>query len=142
MEENKKDELQEQLEANNDLAQEEADAKIPAAGRRFIIWVLGGVYLLYTGYSLCKNVLDGAEGASAGFFVAGAIFAVIGAGLLIFSAMSMWKEDKLKKEREAQEAKQQTPDEEVKDFADARTEKKSMSIAERANLTRRLDEEE
>lgn len=143
MEEYKKDELQEQLEADNDLAQEEADGKIPAAGRRFIIWVLGGVYLLYTGYSLCKNVLDGAEGASAGFFVAGVIFAVIGAGLLIFSAMSMWKEDKLKKEREAETAKmQQTPGEDEKTFADAGTEKRSMSISERANLANRIKEEE
>lgn len=141
MEEQNKNGLQE-TETDDGSAQDEQAGKIPEAGRRFIIWVLGGVYLLYTGYSLCKSVLDGAEGASTGFFVAGLIFAVIGAVLLIFSAKSMWTEDKMKKAREAELAKMQQTSGNDSETTDAATEKKSMSISERANLTKRLDDEE
>lgn len=141
MEEQNKSGLQE-TETADGSAQEEPMGKIPEAGRRFIIWVLGGVYLLYTGYSLCKSVLDGAEGASPGFFVAGLIFAVIGAVLLIFSAKSMWTEDKMKKAREAKLAKMQQTSGDDSEITDAETEKKPMSISERANLTKRLDDEE
>lgn len=142
MEERNKDELQE-LEAEKDSVEAEKEDQIPAAGRRFIIWVLGGVYLLYTGYSLCKNVLDGAEGATTGFFVAGIIFAVIGAGLLLFSAKSMWDEDKKKKAMAAETEKLQNESlTKTETSSDTTYEKKSMSISERANLAQRLAENE
>ena len=47
----------------------------PAAN--FGLLLLAGVYLLYTGYKLCANVLKGEEGASWGFFIAGAAFLII-----------------------------------------------------------------
>ena len=40
--------------------------------------LLAGVYLVYTGYQLCKDVLTGVEGASVGFLAAGVAFLVIG----------------------------------------------------------------
>ena len=39
--------------------------------RSYVLMILAGCYLLYTGYRLCKNVLDGVEGGSWGFFAAG-----------------------------------------------------------------------
>lgn len=119
----------------------------PSSNRRFLLWTLAGIYLLYTGYSLCKNVLQGAEGAGTAFLLAGVVFAVIGAGLLFFSVKSMITEDKLKKVREAKEAGIRAAaggelDAASKESESASGGKKSMSIAERANLTKRLEDEE
>lgn len=83
---------------------ESQEEQNPSSNRRFLLWTLAGIYLLYTGYSLCKNVIQGAEGASTGFLLAGIAFAVVGAGLLFFSAKSMLAEDKLKKAKAAKEA--------------------------------------
>lgn len=119
----------------------------PSSNRRFLLWTLAGIYLLYTGYSLCKNVLQGAEGASTGFLLAGVVFAVIGAGLLFFSIKSMITEDKLKKVKKAKEAGMRAAaggelNAGSKGSESVSGEKKSMSIAERANLTSRLEDEE
>lgn len=36
--------------------------------RSYVLMILAGCYLLYTGYRLCKNVIDGVDGGSWGFF--------------------------------------------------------------------------
>ena len=147
-EEQSTSELTEDSLQNTSTAQKETqEEQSPSSNRRFLLWTLAGIYLLYTGYSLCKNVIQGAEGASTGFLLAGIVFAVIGAGLLIFSAKSMLSEDKLKKAKAAKEAGMRAAaggelGEKSQGKGVTSGEKKSMSIAERANLTKRLEEEE
>ena len=97
-EQNKEIEEQENKNASEDSRQNMQ----PIPTRSVILWVLAGGYLLYSGYTLCKNVLDGVEGSSWGFFVAGAIVIVLGA-VLVFMGLKNYN-DKIKAEREAEEA--------------------------------------
>ena len=132
MEENKNKELQEDTQ---EVVENQEETKSPNA--RYVLWILAGGYLLYTAYSLCKGFIAGEEGTSIGFLLAGIAFAVIGAGLVFVSVKNMISEDRLKKAKEATNAaggefaKESEP--EIH---------KSMSIAERANLTKRLDDKE
>ena len=48
--------------------------------RTCLVMILAGVYVAYLGVSLCQNVINGAEGSSPGFMVAGVIFIVLGRG--------------------------------------------------------------
>ncbi len=50
--------------------------------RNCMLMCLAGLYILYTGYRLCKNVIDGVEGASFGFFIVGVVFLVLAVGML------------------------------------------------------------
>ena len=59
-----------------------------------------GGYLVYTGYRLCANVISGAEDSSTGFLVAGGIFVVIGAVLLIMAVRNLAKAGAQKHEME------------------------------------------
>ena len=89
MEENKNEELQEQVQTESQEEQK------PSSNARFMLWTLAGIYLLYTGYSLCKGFITGAEGTGIGFMLAGIAFAVIGVGLLVASIKTMISEDRL-----------------------------------------------
>ena len=137
MEENKNKELQEDTQ---EVVENQEETKSPNA--RYVLWILAGGYLLYTAYSLCKGFIAGEEGTSIGFLLAGIAFEVIGAGLVFVSVKNMISEDRLKKAKEATNAA-------VKAAAGGEFAKesepeihKSMSIAERANLTKRLDDKE
>ena len=83
--------------------------------RSYVLMILAGCYLLYTGYRLCKNVIDGVDGGSWGFFAAGIGFLIVGAVMLFIGGKNFIKRD---------------------------TEKKTMSIAERARLASSLEESE
>ena len=79
--------MEEQKRENKEeLQQETAEEKNSGQGnsstRSSLLWIFAGGYLVYTGYRLCKNVLDGVEGGSWGFFAAGAAFIVVGAVML------------------------------------------------------------
>lgn len=132
MEENKNEELQEQVQTESQEEQK------PSSNARFMLWTLAGIYLLYTGYSLCKGFITGAEGTGIGFMFAGIAFAVIGVGLLVASIKTMISEDKLKKAKAAMAAAAGSE----LDKGDGSGTKKSMSISERANLAKRLENEE
>ena len=86
MEKNEYEELQEQNSAEiqqkdmQEIAKSEEKERKSSNGR-FLLWTLAGIYLLYTGYSLCKGFITGAEGTGMGFMLAGIAFAVIGVGL-------------------------------------------------------------
>lgn len=113
--------------------------------RSYMLMCLGGIYLLYTGYKLCKNVLDGVEGASWGFFAAGIVFAVIGGGMLFFGVRDVLRRDKALKVEEddrkaASEQAVHTPPETVPENTPSES-SKGMSIAERAKLAGRLSED-
>ena len=137
MEKNKNKELQEDTQ---EVVENQEETKSPNA--RYALWILAGGYLLYTAYSLCKGFIAGEEGTSIGFLLAGIAFAVIGAGLVFVSIKNMISEDRLKKAKEATNAAVRAAA--GGEFAkESETEiHKSMSIAERANLTKRLDDEE
>lgn len=136
MEENKNEELQEQVQTESQKEQK------PSSNARFMLWTLAGIYLLYTGYSLCKGFITGAEGTGIGFMFAGIAFAVIGVGLLVASIKTMISEDKLKKAKAAKDAAMLAAAGSELDKGDGSGTKKSMSISERANLAKRLENEE
>lgn len=104
--------------------------------RSSIMMCLAGLYLVYTGYRLCQNVLKGVEGGNWGFFAAGAGFLVVGAVMLFIGGKNLLKREKEKKE--AAEAERQNNPEP----AEGQQEKKTMTIAERARLAGALAEKE
>lgn len=113
--------------------QEEKKQEVPT--RSMILMILAGCYLLYTGYRLCKNVLDGVEGGSWGFFAAGAGFIVVGAVMLFIGGRNYLRREKEKR------AEQEVQEQLVRETQPVE-EKKTMSIAERARLAESLDDAE
>lgn len=104
-------------------------------GRSYVFMLLAGAYLIYTGVRLCKDVLEGKGGASWGFFVAGAVFVIIGAGMLFVGGRGTLRKDQEKKETEdvQEEPETQAPD---------RDEPGKMSISQRARLVKPEEGEE
>lgn len=157
MEKNENEELLEQSPA---AIQQEDTQKIAKSGEeepdteeqkvsngRFILWSLAGVYLLYTSYSLCKGYVTGEEGTSMGFMLAGIAFAAIGAGLLFFGIKNMLSEEKIRKAKAAKNAAMEAAAMEAAAGGelkkeDASGQNRSMSIAERANMVKNLEDEE
>lgn len=152
MEKNENKELQEQNPAETqqkdmqEIAkseEKEQDAEEQkSSNARFLLWTLAGIYLLYTGYSLCKGFITGAEGTSIGFMLAGIAFAVIGVGLLFLSIKNMLSEEKLKKAKMAKSAALEAAAGGELKKEDASGQNRSMSIAERANMVKNLEDEE
>lgn len=92
---------------------------------------------MYTGYRLCKNVIDGVDGGSWGFFAAGIGFLIVGAVMLFIGGKNFIKRDKEKRAMEEAARAEEKSGEPEKT-----TEKKTMSIAERARLASSLEESE
>ncbi|MFR8352258.1 MAG: DUF308 domain-containing protein [Blautia obeum] len=91
--------------------------------RSYVLMILAGCYLLYTGYRLCKNVIDGVDGGSWGFFAAGIGFLIVGAVMLFIGGKNFIKRDKEKRAmEEAARAEEKAAEPEKT------TEKKTMSI--------------
>ena len=105
--------------------------------RSYVLMILAGCYLLYTGYRLCKNVIDGVDGGSWGFFAAGIGFLIVGAVMLFIGGKNFIKRDKEKRAMEEAAMAEEKAAEPEKT-----TEKKTMSIAERARLALSLDDAE
>ena len=105
--------------------------------RSYVLMILAGCYLLYTGYRLCKNVIDGVDGGSWGFFAAGIGFLIVGAVMLFIGGKNFIKRDKEKRAMEEAAMVEEKAAEPEKT-----TEKKTMSIAERARLASSLDDAE
>ena len=107
--------------------------------RSCVLMLLAGAYLIYTGYRLCKNVIDGVEGGSWGFFAAGIGFLIVGVVMLVVGGRNFIRNDKEKRAREEAAAlKNKLEETETEKPA----EKKNMSIAERARLASNLDDAE
>lgn len=124
-------------ELENKETKEENNSRGPLPTRSLILWILAGIYLLYTGYSICKNVIEGKEGSGIGFLIAGIGFLIIGGALLFLGAKGMMKADRIQKAEEAAKAKLEAE----KTRAQAESSKPSMSISERANLAGRMNEQ-
>ena len=112
---------------------------------------LAGAYVMYTGYNLCHDVLKGEEGSSWGFMAAGVIFLILGGAFVVNGIRGWIRADKEKKDREAletkkaedsQEADSEIPDGDPEENGEAAPATKKMSIADRANLVSRLEDEE
>lgn len=144
---------------NEKKEMESNEQKPEITSRSMILWALGGIYLLYTGYRLCQSVLSGAEDSGWGFFAAGVFFIVVGIVLLFMSIKSY--NEKIKKEKtekEAQEGNAENAEccseeiteseasgdtsEEPREAVSDQTVKKPMSIAERARLASTLGDAE
>ena len=86
---------EQKTENKEELQQETTEEKNSDQGnsstRSSLLWIFAGGYLVYTGYRLCANVISGAEDSSTGFLVAGGIFVVIGAVLLIMAVRNLAK---------------------------------------------------
>lgn len=145
MEENKKEEVK--------GTQEKKKLWETLPVRSCMLMCLAGLYILYTGYRLCKNVTDGVEGASFGFFIVGVVFLVLAVGMLYVGIRGVLADDKKQKEETAA-AKEAAKAEEAEEISEAEEkngaekaaeepkEKGKMSIRDRANLAGRLAEEE
>lgn len=145
MEENKKEEVK--------GTQEKKKLWETLPVRSCMLMCLAGLYILYTGYRLCKNVIDGVEGASFGFFIVGVVFLVLAVGMLYVGIRGVLADDK-KQKAEAAATKEAAKAEEVEEISEAEEkngaekaakepkEKGKMSIRDRANLAERLAEEE
>ena len=126
-EQDKMTEQETEVTTSGEAPQEKKKQEVPT--RSMILMILAGCYLVYTGYRLCKNVLDGVEGGSWGFFAAGAAFIVVGAGR---NYLRREKEKRAEQEAQAQIIRETQP----------AKEKKTMSIADRARLAEGLDDAE
>ena len=107
--------------------------------RTCLVMILAGVYVAYLGVSLCQNVINGAEGSSPGFMVAGVIFIVLG---VINGIRGSIKAGKIQKESNA-ESEAQASETETSRTVESKMEStsslnKKMSIADRANLVSQL----
>ena len=132
-EQDKMTEQETEVTTSGEAPQEKKKQEVPT--RSMILMILAGCYLVYTGYRLCKNVLDGVEGGSWGFFAAGAAFIVVGAVMLFVGGRNYLRREKEK--RAEQEAQAQI----IRETQPAK-EKKTMSIADRARLADGLDDAE
>ena len=107
--------------------------------RSCVVMALAGAYVMYTGYNLCHDVLKGEEGSSWGFMAAGVIFLILGGAFVV-------KKDRealeTKKAEDSQEADSEIPDGNPEENGEAAPAPKKMSIADRANLVNRLEDEE
>ena len=132
-EQDKMTEQETEVTTSGEAPQEKKKQEVPT--RSMILMILAGCYLVYTGYRPCKNVLDGVEGGSWGFFAAGAAFIVVGAVMLFVGGRNYLRREKEK--RAEQEAQAQI----IRETQPAK-EKKTMSIADRARLAEGLDDAE
>ena len=132
-EQDKMTEQETEVTTSGEAPQEKKKQEVPT--RSMILMILAGCYLVYTGYRLCKNVLDGVEGGSWGFFAAGAAFIVVGAVMLFVGGRNYLRREKEK--RAEQEAQAQI----IRETQPAK-EKKTMSMADRARLAEGLDDAE
>ena len=118
-------------EQNNKPEEEQKPQAMPA--RSYILMLLAGAYLVYTGYKRCKNVIDGVEGGSWGFFAAGVGFLIVGIVMMVIGLKNAYLNDKEKKALAEQKQLEEIT-------AREKPEQKNMSIAERARLAGNLDD--
>lgn len=127
--------IEQTAENNEEPAEQAGNEKGGLPTRSCILMIAAGLYLLYTGYRLCENVLKGVDGGSWGFFAAGAGFFIVGAVILAVGVKNLIKKEKEKRESEEKERREHPQPAEA-------PEKKTMSIAERARLTEALSDRE
>lgn len=121
-----------EVKQKTEATQNESPVQEESPARRSLLWIFAGGYLVYTGYRLCEGIIKGTDDASKGFLVAGGIFIVIGAVLLIKAVRNLAKAG-AEKASEQETAARKMIEEKAK---------KKMSISERAHLAENLDDAE
>ena len=121
-----------EVKQKTEATQNESPVQEESPARRSLLWIFAGGYLVYTGYRLCEGIIKGTDDASKGFLVAGGIFIVIGAVLLIKAVRNLAKAG-AEKASEQEAAARKMIEENAK---------KKMSISERAHLAENLDDAE
>ena len=130
--------MEETKDENNEVKQKtestqnESPVQEESPARRSLLWIFAGGYLVYTGYRLCEGIIKGTDDASKGFLIAGGIFIVIGAVLLIKAVRNLAKAG-AEKASEQEAAARKMIEENAK---------KKMSISERAHLAENLADDE
>jgi len=114
-----------EVKQKTEATQNESPVQEESPARRSLLWIFAGGYLVY------KGIIKGTDDASKGFLVAGGIFIVIGAVLLIKAVRNLAKAGAEKASE--QEAARKMIEENAK---------KKMSISERAHLAENLDDAE
>ena len=118
-----------EVKQKTEATQNESPVQEESPARRSLLWIFAGGYLVYTGYRLCEGIIKGTDDASKGFLIAGGIFIVIGAVLLIKAVRNLAKAG-AEKASEQEAAARKMIEENAK---------KKMSISERAHLAENLD---
>lgn len=121
-----------EVKQKTEATQSESPVREESPARRSLLWIFAGGYLVYTGYRLCEGIIKGTDDASKGFLIAGGIFIVIGAVLLIKAVRNLAKAG-AEKASEQEAAARKMIEENAK---------KKMSISERAHLAENLDDAE
>ncbi|MCD8154050.1 MAG: hypothetical protein LUF78_05080 [Clostridiales bacterium] len=144
MSEEKKEELQAEDDVKEEAgktAESESETQKPTT-RNYVIWLLAGAYLVYTGYRLCSSVLAGEEGGGIGFMIAGIFFIVFGAALVFIGGRGLLRVGKEKQEEaQASAARAETGPDRSEPAPDSPEPAKKTSISERANLVRNLGDD-
>ena len=123
--------------------------------RTYLVMAIAGAYVVYLGYSLCAGVVKGEQGSSTGFLIAGIAFIILGGAFVINGLRGYMRVKKEQKEQAAlaestgSASLEPTEGEEdvLSENESVKTETageahKKMSIADRANLVRRMEEED
>ncbi|WP_373217846.1 hypothetical protein [Ruminococcus sp. 5_1_39BFAA] len=143
MEEPRKEDITEEVKEEQ-KDQETQPGTLPV--KSCILMCFAGIYLVYTGYRLCSNVLNGVDGASWGFMIAGIAFLIAGIGMLIVGGKGVIRDDKEKKALAAAQKAEQEANKNKAPAGGETAEKQGaagkMSIADRANLVKKINEEE
>ena len=121
-----------EVKQKTEATQNESPVQEESPARRSLLWIFAGGYLVYTGYRLCEGIIKGTDDASKGFLVAGGIFIVIGAVLLIKAVRNLAKAGAEKASEQEAAARKMIEE----------NDKKKMSISERAHLAENLDDAE
>ena len=110
----------------------EEQAGSDRGNRSHILWLIAGAYLVYTGFTLCKNVVQGVEGSKAIFMVVGIFFMAFGAFLCVMGLKGIAQKDKgnpVSPKAQIEAARKKASEEETSD---------KMSISQKARMVETL----
>ena len=115
--------------------------------RSCILYLIAGVYLIYTGFTLIKGKVTGVETATWGTAIFGGLF-IIAAAVMIVVALRALKVLESQKKEESEESEEKTDEAEsgtaegTGDGTEDVKPQKPLSIAERARLVSDLGDNE
>lgn len=135
----------EEMKMDKQQEQAEVQESVPAKPRNYTFMGIAALYLIYLGYELCMGFVQGKEGSGIGFFLMGVVFIGVGIAVVIYAVKGSRKRHAIIKAAEAaeaaaaEEAKQNAVSEKIEEGT---VPAKKMSIAERARLANRHEDED